>query len=190
MSQYFRLLDDVTVPKRWHLGAAALADGTEPRLRAGIRFDSPQTPVIPVTHAGRALDFTLTSFAAPVAKRGLAVAVAAVAGTDVQCIPVNIADHADMVVLNALRVLRCVDERRSDFVKWTKLDHRADLAGQYRQITKLVLDATAVPNNAHFFRIDGSFAELIVSEAVKNAMDRVGCLGAKFIDLQISNSDS
>ena len=43
-----------------------------------------------------------------------------------------------MVVLNSLRVLRCIDEERSEFVKWTKQDHRADLAGQYRQITKLV----------------------------------------------------
>jgi hypothetical protein len=153
MTRYFRLLDDLMIPKRWHLGAAALADGTEPRLRVGIRFDSSEIPTIPITHTGRALDFTLTSFAVPVVNRRLADAVSALAGADVQVIPVRITGQTEMFILNALRVLRCVDEGRSEFVKWTKQDHRADLAGQYRQITKLVLDSSTIPRDAHVFRI-------------------------------------
>ncbi|WP_129580174.1 MULTISPECIES: imm11 family protein [Sorangium] len=184
------MLDDVTVPNRWHLGSATLADGTEPRLRAGIRFEASETPSIPVTHGDCVLDFTITSFAVPVANRRLVDAVTAVAGADVQRIPVNIAGQPGMVVLNALRTLRCVDELNSEFVKWTKQDHRADLAGQYRQITKLVLDEAKIPCDAHIFRIEGSLVELIVSEAVKDAMERVGCLGAKFIELQTSGARS
>ncbi|HSN99214.1 MAG TPA: hypothetical protein VLS89_13055 [Candidatus Nanopelagicales bacterium] len=184
MRRYFRLLDDVTVPKRWHLGAAALPDGTEPRLRAGIRFASSAIPSIPVTRAGRALEFTLTSFAVPVITKKLAEAVNVAAGDDVQLIEVKVSGQAGMVVLNSLLVLRCVDEGRSEFVKWTKQDHRADLAGQYRQITKLVLDAAAIPPDVHVFRIAGSLVELVISETVKEAMERVGCLGAKFVELQ------
>ncbi|MGK4000938.1 imm11 family protein [Sorangium sp. So ce1024] len=190
MRRYFRLLDDVTVPKRWHLGAATLADGTEPRLRAGIPFESSEIPSVPVTHAGRVLDFTLTSFAVPIASSRLADAVATVVGADVQRVPVDIAGQLGMVVLNALRVLRCVDELHSEFIKWTKQDHRPDLAGKYRQITKLVLDGAKVPHDAHLFRIEGSLVELIVSEAVKDAMVHVGCLGAKFIELETSGTRS
>lgn len=190
MTRYFRLLDDVTVPKRWHLGSATLADGTEPRLRAAIRFESSETPSIPVTHTGRVLDFTITSFAVPVANRRLTDAVTDVAGADVQPIPVNIAGQPGMFVLNTLRTLRCVDELHSEFIKWTKQDHRADLAGQYRQITKLVLDEAKIPRDAQIFRIEGSLVELIVSAAVKDAMERVGCLGAKFIELQTSGTRS
>lgn len=190
MTRYFRLLDDVTIPKRWHLGSAALSDGTEPRLRVGLRFDSSEAPGIPVTHAGRVLDFSLTSFAVPVATKKLADTVRAVAGSDVQCIPVGVAGQAGMVVLNSVRVIRCLDEKESEFIKWTKDDHRPDLAGQYRQITRLVLDAAAIPEDAQFFRIEGSLVELVVSEDVKEAMESVGCQGAKFIELPTSGSRS
>lgn len=40
-----------------------------------------------------------------------------------------------------------------------------------------------VPSDAHFFRVEGWVVALIVSEAVKEAMERVGCMGAKFMEL-------
>ncbi|MEQ1737160.1 MAG: DUF1629 domain-containing protein [Rhodoglobus sp.] len=191
MRRYFRLCDQVdAVPKRWHLDWARLADGTEPSLSRGIFFDSRERPVIPVTHAGLVLDFCLTSFAVPVATEALADAVSTVAGADVQCVPVEISGQQGMVVLNSLRVVRCIDEQHSEFIKWTAQDHRADLAGQYRSITRLVLDARAIPADARFFRLDGSFVELVVTEDVKDAMERVGCFGAKFIELAVTSGYS
>lgn len=68
-------------------------------------------------------------------------------------------------------------------MKWTKEDHRADPAGEYRQVTKLFLAPDRIPSGAHFFRIDGWLVAVIVSDAVKDAMERVGCKGAKFIAL-------
>lgn len=90
-----------------------------------------------------------------------------------------------MFVVNALRVVRCLDEKRAEFVKWTKQDHRSDLAGQYRQITRLVLDAAAIPADTHLFRIEGSLVELVVSETLKQRMEAVGCLGAQFVELDV-----
>lgn len=87
------------------------------------------------------------------------------------------------MVLNSLRVVLCLDERRSELLEWTKNDHRSDLAGQYRQVTNLVVDCERIPRDAHFFRIDGWRVALIVSADVKEAMERVGCLGAKFVDV-------
>jgi hypothetical protein len=107
----------------------------------------------------------------------------AVAGSSLQCIPAIIPGGADMVVVNALNVIRCLDENRSEFVKWTLADHRADLAGHYRQISTLVLNEAEIPVATHVFRIHGSLVELVVSERVKVAMEAVGCLGARFIEV-------
>jgi hypothetical protein len=179
MTRYFDLMDDVTIPGRWHLGDVLAEDGSEPRLRAGIPFGGGRL-VVPVHHPGIVLDFCLTSFAVPIASAALARAVAAVAGDDVECLPVEIAGQHEMMVLNATRLVRCLDESRCEFIKWTKEDHRADLAGQYRQVSKLMLDPLSIPADVHFFRVEGWRVALIVSEAVKVAMERAGCQGAQF----------
>jgi hypothetical protein len=190
MIRYFKLQDDLTIPHRWHLGWASLADDSEPRLRVGLRFDSSEVPKIPVNHAGRALDFSLTSFGVPVATKALSDVVRVAAGSDVQCVPVEIAGQVCMVVLNSVRVVRCLDEKASEFIKWAKQDHRADLAGQYRQITRLVLDTAMIPADARFFRMEGWPVQLVVSADVKEAMEAVGCFGAKFIELPTTGPGS
>ncbi len=183
MTQYFRLRDDITLPGRWHLAELLLPSGGEPLLDTGVPLRDPGPLTATVSRPGRVLDFSLTSFSVPVATKKLADAVIAVAGADLQCIPVAVAGQSAMVVLNSTRVVRCLDEQNSEFIKWTERDHRADLAGQYRQVTKLTLVASAIPADAHFFRIDGWTVALVVSEVVKTAMESVGCLGAKFIEL-------
>ena len=183
MIRYFQLRDDMTIHGRWHLAEVLLPSGEEPLLDVGIPLHDVGPLEGTVSHTGRVLDFSLTSFAVPVATRKLADVVSAVAGADVQSVPVAIAGQSSMMVLNSVRVIRCIDEGRSEFIKWTKSDHRSDLAGQYRQVTRLILDLAAVPRDAHFFRVEGWVVALIVSEEVKVAMERAGCGGAKFIDV-------
>ncbi len=184
MTKYFELFDDMTIRGRWHLSDVLLPNGVEPRLDGGVHLLDTSPLQCRVSRTGRVLDFCLTSFNTPVATSSLAQAVGRIARSDVQCLALEIAGQADWRVLNAVRVIRCLDETRSVFTKWTKDDHRGDLAGQYRQVTKLSLDSTCIPTDAHFFRIEGWLVVLVVSEAVKDAMERVGCVGAKFIALQ------
>ena len=112
--------------------------------------------------------------------------MAAIVRSDVQWIPVWIDGHMpfggrpEFAALNALRVVRCLDEGRSEFQRWTANDHRPDLTGQYRQVTRLVVDARKIPEGIHMFRIEGWPVALIVSEEVRAEMERAGCLGAKF----------
>jgi hypothetical protein len=180
MSEFFKLSENVEVPGRWHLGTIRTTDGKIPRFIAGIPFTGNHELDAEVSHPGRVLDFCLTSFAVPVATNALAREIQAIAGGDVQCVPVNIAGQSGMYVLNAVRLVPCLDETRSEFIKWTERDHRADLAGQYRQVTKLAIDASAVPQGSHFFRIQGWSVALIVSKQIKDAMESVGCFGAEF----------
>jgi hypothetical protein len=182
MTRYFQLRDDVTIGGRWHLSDVRSSEA-EPVLDEGVPLINPGRLVATVSHAGRVLEFTVTSFNVPVATSWLAKAVGDTAGSDVQCIPVEIAGKSGFRALNATRVIRCLDEERSEFIKWTQQDHRPDLAGQYRQVTKLVLAPAMIPADAHYFRIAGWLVALVVSEAVKNAMQAAGCLGARFVEL-------
>lgn len=187
--RYFQLFDDMSMRMRhrWHIGEIFLPDGTELWLARGIPLDDPRPLHAEVYHVGHVLDFCHTTFNAPIAKRELANAIKSVAGSDVQCIPITISGQSGMMVLNAVRVIRCVDEQRSEFQKFTEDDEvRPDLAGQYRSITKLVLDRSAIPPDAHFFRVKDWGVALIVSEAVKDAMERVGCFGAEFTELEVA----
>jgi hypothetical protein len=179
VKRFFKLMDDMLVPDRWHIGEILAADGSEPQFDAGISCDLRPLHA-KLTRAGRPLDFCVSAFNVPVAKESLAATIALIAGRDVQCIPTLVDTRTGFDALNTLRLIRCIDEDRSMFMKWTAQDHRADLAGQYRSVSKLRVDPRMIPEDAHFFRPKDWEVVLIVSEPVKVAMERTGCLGAKF----------
>lgn len=180
--RYYKLADDVAIPGRWHLSTIETSDGQEPLLADAVRCDCPSLRAR-VSARGTELDFCLTSFAVPVARSSLARAIAGSANGDVQRIPLSIAGHDGFEVINAVRVINCLDESRSEFTKWTVNDHRPDLAGQYRMVTRLRLRSDAIPVDTHVFRIEGWLVALVVSESVKAAMETAGCFGAKFVEV-------
>ncbi len=186
--RYFSLEDDMSerMRYRWHVGEILLPDGTEPLLTSGIQLEGQRQLYASVTHAGYVLDFCHTSFAVPIATYALANAIKEVAGADVQCISVTISGQSGMIVLNSIRMVSCVCEQHSEFDKWTENDGRPDKLGQYHYVSKLVLCRDAIPLDAHFFRIKDWDVALIVSETVKNAMERVGCYGAEFTELELA----
>lgn len=177
--RYFELTDDVHVPTRWHLGEVVDGEARAPRLHAGLRFPG-GTLHVGISRPGMPLDFSLTSFAVPIARVSLADAFEQVAGADVQRLPVMVDGATGFEVLNVVRVVRCLDESRSQFLKWTERDHRADLAGQYRMVTRLKVVGPEIPVGVHAFRIEAWPIALVVSEQLKAAMEHAGCLGAKF----------
>ena len=185
--KYFDLVDDMSSIRRWHIGEVFMADGSEPDLLDGGRLEHLGPLRADVHYIGRVLDYCRTSFGVPIATIVLADTISSIVGPDVQCIPITISGQAGMMVLNALRFIPCIDEEHSEFEKFTIDDPvRPDLAGQYRTVPKIVLQRNAIPPDAHFFRIKDWEIALIVSETVKDAMERVGCNGAKFIELEMA----
>lgn len=180
--RYFKLTDDVEIPGRWHLGLITLQNGSEVSLVSGPAADAASSTAR-LSRPGKPLDFCLSSFAVPVVRRGLADAIKAVAPDDVQRLPVEIPGHAGFEVLITLRVIKCLDEHLSEFTKWTVNDHRADLAGQYRMVTRLRVRPEAIPATVNLFRIEGWLIGLIVSEPIKRAMEASGCIGARFVEV-------
>ncbi|MBK8254537.1 MAG: hypothetical protein IPK82_17955 [Polyangiaceae bacterium] len=185
--RYFDLSDDTGALHRWHIGEVRDETGHEPRLKSGSHMATTGPLLAKVHYDGPALEFCLTSLSVPVTTKRLAAVMVNLAGGDLQVIPLQVitprASSVERVVLNAIRKIRCLDEDRSKFTKWTVNDHRADLAGQYRQVTKLVVNPTAIPPDVHIFRIEGWEVALIVSETLKNAMEQAGCHGAVFQDV-------
>jgi hypothetical protein len=180
--RYFKLSDDVAIDGRWHIAEVTTNDGWEPDLSDGSRFGGGGLTGA-VSHRGNPLDFCLTSFAVPIARTPVAQAIEAIAHGDVERIPVAIVGHLGFEVLNARRVIECLDEGRSEFAKWTKDDHRPELAGHYRMVVGLKVRSNEIPPDAHFFRVARWKVALIVSEHVKLAMERTGCRGARFVDV-------
>lgn len=172
-------MDDLHIKDRWHLGEV-LKDGSSIELWNGNPVEEGTSLKTTPDRPGKPLAFSLTSFATPVARTDLAGAIASISGTDLQRLPITIEGYDDYEVLNSVRIIDCLDENQSEFTKWTEKDHRPELAGQYRMITKLKIELKRVPADAHFFRIKGWRIGLVVSQAVKTTMETIGCLGAKF----------
>ncbi|MEZ6196953.1 MAG: hypothetical protein R3F20_14700 [Planctomycetota bacterium] len=180
--RFYRLLDDVQIPERWHLGTVRSDLGDTPPLRTAV--PCVRTALSSDVRAGhRALDFSLTSLAVPVLSRSLAETIRNECRNDAEFLPLEIPGHEGFVVLNVLRVEPCIDEARSEFLKWTTRDHRPELAGSYRQVTDLRLDRSRIPSDAQVFRLEGWEIALIVSEKVKDLMMSVNCVGASFHDV-------
>lgn len=193
MRRFYRLNDDVHIEGRSFHSWARFADGSERLpdgsvlcLASGIRYDNAVPPIIPVCEAGVPLEFSTSSFAVPIVSRRLAIAMKELAKDDLQIVEVVIPEEPDNVVINPLRVIQCVDEARSEFIKWTEHDHRSDLAGQYRSLMKPVLLNRAIPADVHIFRIWGSLVELVVSDTMKGTMEQTGCFGATFTEIEVS----
>lgn len=182
MTRYYRLMDEMNIPLRWYLGEVICLDGSEPDLLSGRRFEGGSLTAL-VHQDGVALPYSATAFAVSVASVGLAEAISAIAGEDLQRLPVTIPGHAHFEVMNVVRIVKCLDERRSEYVKFTASDYRADLAGQYKSVPVLYIDPLSIPGNAHIFRVAGWPLAIIVSAPVRRAMEAVGCLGAVFIEV-------
>jgi hypothetical protein len=178
---YYDLVDDMTLPYRWHLADPVSDEGCDPSdFKRGAPLNIRSTPTIEVNVPGIALDFTLTDLAVPIASHRLATAVTEVAGQDLQCIPVRVGARDKYNILNATRLIRCLDEERSEFIKWTERDGRPDRTGSYRMVTTLVLDPTLIPRGTHIFRIYGWCICLIVSQDVLDAITPLNAIGPIF----------
>ena len=181
MSAFFRLLDDVHLRGRWHLGELFDQSG------APVDLDLAQTVGsnclrCDVSIVGAPLEFSLTGLNAPIARARLASAMQGVAAGDLQLIPVVVDGCRDVVAVNIVRTIRCLDDAGSSSVmKWGAADGRPDKVGHYRMVTGLRITPELVPEDAHIFRVEGWPVALIVSRTMKESMERAGCRGAVFV---------
>lgn len=184
MAKFYRLLDDLHIPNRWHLGEPVTDKGHDPsKFTAGSSVSINAIPNINVDIPGIALDFTLTTRIVPIATSRLAEIFSNIAGETLQRIPANVGSREGYEILNATQLVQCLDERRSEYTKWTEKDDRPDLTGHYRMVTDLHIDASRVPRGLHIFRIAWWNVVLVVSSELMMAIRSSGALGPKFLPI-------
>lgn len=181
---YFRLLYDMqTDTDRWYLREPEAKDGriVDARIFTECTQYDGEFPLhFRFRRVGKALSFTFGAFDVPVISSEVRKALLEVKGIDVQFIPVSIEDTSKPFwIMNVLKRVDCTDERLSEIMKWTEEDGRPEKIGEYRMVSKLVLDETKTGDDP-IFRLAGWEIALIVDDVVKKAMEACDCGGVLF----------
>jgi hypothetical protein len=178
---FFRLLEDMSIDERMHIGL--IQDEAGEWLHFMTAKPLPTHATADVHVIGPPLEFFYSSFNAPIACRQLATAMQRLVPGDLELVDLSLSHpvQKDLVAINVLRVQRCVDETQSEFSRFDETDtHRPDLLGKFRGFTKLVVNEGEVEPGAHIFRLADWEVGLIVSGAMRQCMLDAGCVGAEF----------
>lgn len=183
--RYFDLSDDMSIPGRWVLGTPTDDQGREVEdpwmFYRGERLPNLGQLKLPLDVPGKALDFSLAAFEAPVVHARVASVLAELAPEEVQTLPVEIEGQSDQYfILVATKLIRCIDEMATEeFEKWTPEDGRPEKVGKYRDIGGMRIDGSQV-GDAKVFRAWGWPIVLIVREEIREALERIGATGTTF----------
>lgn len=180
---YYRVTQDMSKGDRWFLGIPQADDGTEidARLFTGCKpYAGPLPKVVPIDNPGYEWGFNLAAFDMPVVSKDVIEAILSLSEGRCERYPVDVAGIKDKyIILNVLDSSRCIDEEKSEIMRWPANGRRPELAGRYRMITNLTIDP-ARTNGSHIFRLVGWEIALIVSEKVKEAIANIPELGVVF----------
>jgi uncharacterized protein DUF1629 len=186
MPKYYELEDDRYHPGRWHMRSPVDEHGQKInpwQFFKGRRIDLQGTIRFPVRPDGVELDFSWAAFSIPVVNSRFVQLCERLGIQEVQFLPVQVEGHAGpYFILNTLRILRCIDEARSEEVRhWKPEDGQPEKVGEYRDIAGVRIDPTKV-EGARIFRPWGWPLALIISEDIKEALEREGLTGTKFTE--------
>ncbi|RKH64730.1 hypothetical protein D7X96_25290 [Corallococcus interemptor] len=187
--RYFELFDDMELMDRWLPGEATNGQGQEIddiwQFADGCPVQVNEPLRIPIGHPGRVVDFSTTSVgAAPVVHRRVASVFSELAPGEVQVIPVEVEGQSEpYFILVATRTIRCIDDQESaEVLYWKPEDGRPEKTGRYRSVMGMRIDTTKV-GDAKVFRPWGWTGVLIVSEDIKDALERSGATGMVFTEV-------
>lgn len=181
--RFFTLADDLYESQRWYLATPIDNQGRKVNdwdFKRGRPVDVEGRLKIPIKIPGRHLDFCWAGLSIPVVHVKIASMLSELAPNDIQLIPADIEGQPDQyLVLVVTRLIRCIDEKASRILLWTVEDGVPKKVGQYRDVRDLRIDKTLV-RDAKVFRPEGWSGTLIVSEELKDAMERMGATGTRF----------
>ena len=186
MPRYYELRDNRYHPGRWHLRSPVDEHGQKInpwQFEEGRRIEPWGTIRFPVRPDGVELDFSWAAFSIPVVSSRFVQLLERLGVQEVQFLPVEVEGHpGPWFILNTLRTLRCIDDARCAEVQyWTPEDGQPEKVGGYRYVRELRIDPTKV-EGARVFRTWGWSLALIVSEDLKEALEREGLTGTNFTE--------
>ena len=187
MPRYFKLMDDRRSGTRWHLGTPVDEQGQELdpwQFDEGRVLDLGCVPRFPLDIPGTPLEFCWAAFSILVVNARFVRLLEQLKVQDVQFIPARVEGHAESYfILNPLRIIRCIDDARSEEVRyWKPEDGQPDKVGEYRVVAGMRIDPTRV-GDARIFRPWGWVVALIISEDLKLALEQEGITGTRFVEV-------
>jgi hypothetical protein len=181
--RFFKLVDDVNLPHRWHLAMPRDSQGLkvyDGQFRIGAPVHIQERLRVPVEIAGTPLYFTEAGIRIPVVHVRVASMFAELAPDDVQLIPVDVEGQPDQyLILVATRLIDCIDEKASRFDRWTPEEGVLHGIRRYSIMYELRIDKAKV-GSAKVFRLEEWTGPLIVAEEIHDALKRMGATGTKF----------
>jgi hypothetical protein len=187
-TRYFELWDDMLFPGRWVLTQLNVDDRGQTlnpwQFRQGAHLRLDGRPVLGISHPGVPLDFSLTGFATPVVS-GNVVSLFERLGLnqEVQLIPAVLeGQKKSYFILNVLPVISCIDDARCEEARyWTPQDGDPELVGKYMTVRGLKVDPASMGDTS-ICRPRGWTGAIIVTERIKQAMEREGITGPRFTE--------
>ncbi|HZI16887.1 MAG TPA: DUF1629 domain-containing protein [Myxococcus sp.] len=185
--RFFRLFDDVYVPRRWHLTGPFDAQGQEPDDVWQFTGGHPVKELGPLWMRydvrGRPLDYSHGGLNIPIVHARVAEVFTALSPQDVQLLPVQVEKREEpYFILVVTQLIHCIDESASRIDRWTPADGIPEKVGQYASVSNLHLDRSRV-GDAHVFRPKDWRVLLIISEEIKEALERIRATGVKFTEV-------
>ena len=186
--RFFKLVDDMSIPKRWVLGELMDAPGRELddpwQFTKGCAVGVEERLTVSIDVSGIALDFSLTGLSTPIVHGRVASVFSELAPDDIQLIPVGVEGYPaeQYFILVATKLIRCIDEKASRVEFWKPEDGLPEKVGQYSSVRGMRIDKSKV-GAAKVFRTKGWNVALIVSEEIKDALERIGATGTKFTEV-------
>ncbi|MFB1479903.1 imm11 family protein [Corallococcus sp. RDP092CA] len=187
--RFFELDLDIDVPGRWYLREPTDLDGkTVPDIWAfvsGKPITAPGPLRVPLSRPGQTLDFDKTTVAGtPIVSARIASVFRELAPNDVQLFPVDVQGQSEpFSLLNVMRVIRCIDDAACEEARlWTTEDGRPDKVGEYHVVSGLRIDTSRV-GDAGVFRPWGYLLPIIVAGHLKEALERTGIVGGRFVEV-------
>jgi hypothetical protein len=180
---FYELTADPATFPRWYLKSPIDPFGNEvdPRLfTQGVPVGSQPQLRLPLRRSGPEVGFNFCDFDMVVSPASVNAELEALVGSAMQRIPVKVdAATVKYEILNTCELVRCFDESRSMFTKWTDVDGRPEKVGQLRMVTKLKIDPSLADGH-HLFRLAGWPIALIASEEVKRLFESRNLSGLKY----------
>jgi len=185
--RYSELDQNLYIPGLWYLGSPVDGRGED----AGSWLFMEGKPVsvaeplkVGLSVPGTPLDFSLADAGAiPVVHPKVADVFISLAPGDVQTWPIQVEGQpAPYVLLNVTRLVDCIDDAASKRVlRWGPEDEddQPERAGEYRNVVGMRIDKSRV-GDAKVFRPWGWTIVLVVSEDIKDTLERTGATGMRF----------
>ncbi|MFY0565489.1 imm11 family protein [Archangium lansingense] len=192
---YFELAEDLYAPDGsdgWVLQGPFNEHGarlTEPgKFCRGQRLDMADQ-ADPLTFriaqpSGTPVEFNISAIGIPVVPARVVHLFEQLGVQDVQFLPTKIASHpGPWFILNVTRVVKCIDDARCRGVTyWKPEDGEPKKVGTYRAVYDMRIDP-AKTEGARIFRTWGWRVAIVVSQDIKEALEREHVTGAKFIEV-------